>query len=169
MADPVITKLGRSVKRRRLVHEVNMGTTAVPDWAAIPGIESFGGSGIEASWADDSDMDSGAWDAQTKVGLSWDREFTLRYAADPATGEYDPVHEFLLAKGEQVDDDCVVEYRVSEVHGGPRVYAAQGLASVHCKEDVSGDKNALARLLVTLKGNGALERIEHPYPHPVVP
>lgn len=162
MADPVITPLGASALAKRWLVEVNTGTTAVPEWTIVRGVQDCKPT-VDATTQDDSDYDSDGWKSSTKTAQTWGLELKVGRKIDTETDAYDEGVEALRGKGDKVGLSALAHVRWSEVHDGPRVEAYEGRGTVSYSED-GGGMDSLATATIKIDGSGARESITHPYP-----
>lgn len=106
---------------RDLVSALNTGTTELPVWTPIGGLNSLTFS-TEKTDTDDTDFDSGG-NAEHKVAQRA-RSISLEgfYKEDPATGALDAGQEALVALGDAVGYDSLKTFRVTTPGGNVTEY-----------------------------------------------
>ena len=106
---------------RDLLCELNTGTTAVPVWTPIGGLNSLTFD-TDKSDVDDTDFDSDGW-AEHKV-VQRGRSISLEgfYKEDPDTGAQDPGQEALIALSDAVGYDSLKPFRITTPGGNVTEY-----------------------------------------------
>lgn len=163
MPAPARIPLGPSTTVRAMWLDVNIGSSAAPNWIPVNGISNFKPS-RDGNMEDDSDFDSGGFQSETKTAEKWSVDITLmRKVTAASSTTYDPGQEFLRLKsyGQMgVANSCEIRYYEME-SGGPRQEAYQGRCSVSYGEE-GGSMTSLRSTSVKLSGQGRLSPIAHP-------
>ena len=143
---------------RRYRTQINLGTTAAPDWQTVLGVVDFKPA-VDPVIQKDSDYESGGWRGNTKTAQGWMVELKISHKYDPDTLLYHPTHTALKDASEAFGTGSRVEIRYFDRDGKPD--ARQGTAVVTWKPD-GGDDEQLDRVTVTLTGDGQLTSITNP-------
>lgn len=143
---------------RRWRLEVNMGSSATPDWQLCPGITEFSFT-AEPNVEDSSTYDDEGWAGNTKTGQAWEVTATFNRKTSADASVYHPVHEALRAAWLAYGADSEVHVRWLDRNGGPEAY--EGRALVNWAPQ-GGERTALDQVEVTLTGNGPLAEITNP-------
>lgn len=169
MTVPTRTPLGASTLNRKWYLDVNVGTTAVPDWIGVFGILEFKDN-LEPTLQDDSDFDSEGYKSQNVTALAWSLEAKVsRKTVEGSPTAYDPGQEALRLAGEEMGQANVAHVRWYEMTpDGPRAEAYEGRAAVSWTPD-GGAMDANSTATVTLTGKGKRNPITHPEGATVVP
>ncbi len=163
MPAPARIELGPTTGNRKWWLDVNTGTTAVPIWTPVAGIENFA-SKRPPNLEEDSDFDSGGFGSKTKTAEDWSVDLSLVRKVRPALfTAYDVGQEFLRDKSYgKFGIENSVEIRYYEMEpSGPRIEAYQGRAAVTFEEK-GGTMKALSMADCKLVGQGRLSTIAHP-------
>jgi hypothetical protein len=169
MTVPTRTPLGASTLNRKWYLDVNVGTTAVPDWVGVFGLLEFKDT-LDPTLQDDSDFDSEGYKSQNVTALAWSLETKVsRKTVQGSPTAYDPGQEALRLAGEEMGESNVAHVRWYEMTpDGPRAEAYEGRAAVSWTPDGGGmDANSTAT--VTLTGKGKRTAITHPEGATVAP
>lgn len=106
---------------RHLSPAINTGTSSVPVWTPIGGLNSLTFDS-EKTDTDDTDFDSDGW-AEHKVAQRAN-SISLEgfYKEDPATGDRDAGQEALLALADAIGYDSLKPFRVTTPGGNVTIY-----------------------------------------------
>lgn len=171
MSAPTIPTLGASTNNRQWIYEFNTGTSGAPVWTTVGGVTNSQFQPSTGNWVDNTDQSGKGAQSSNKSGYTWSGDLTLERKvteADPT--KYDPGQEHLRLASLKIGTANTVEMRVCEYDpndptgtSSPRVEAYHGFAGVDWVPD-GGDMMADNTVKVSLKGQGALDEITHPYP-----
>jgi len=168
---PTIPVLGASTVNRNWFYEFNTGTPDVPVWTCAGGVTNTQFQPSTGNWVDNTDQAGKGAQSSNKSGYTWsgDISFERKTKQDEPTA-YDDGQEFLRLAALKIGPANTVEMRVFEYDpddpdgtSSPRVEAYHGFAGVDWVPD-GGDMMADNTVKASLKGQGALDIISHPYP-----
>lgn len=143
---------------RRWRLEVNMGTSAAPNFQLCPAITAFTWT-MDPTIQDSSTYDDGGWSDNTKTGQAWKVEATFNRKETSDATAYSPVHEKLRAAALAFGAASEVEVRWADRDHLPEAY--QGICLVTWTPS-GGDRTALDAIKATLTGKGILNQIANP-------
>lgn len=143
---------------RRWRLEVNMGTTAAPNFQLCPAVTNFTFT-APPTVQDSSTYDDGGWADNTKTGQAWKVEATINRRSSADSTTFSPVHEKLRAAWLAYGVASEVEIRWADRDKMPEAY--QGITLVEWAP-AGGDRTALDAVKITFTGKGILNQIANP-------
>ncbi|MFE5852017.1 phage tail tube protein [Streptomyces sp. NPDC056500] len=147
---------------RRWQLEINMGTTAVPDWQVFPGISEFQPAS-EPNFEDSSAYEDGGWAGNEKTGQEWELSVTFTRRGRPTAKTYHPVHEKVHLAHYAYGAANKVHLRYMDRDEMPEAY--EGFA-VPNWAPAGGSRTDLEQIELTLTGDGPLLPIANPLATP---
>lgn len=156
MSTPVETTITALARRWRL--EINLGTTAVPDWQLCPGVTEFQPA-AEPNIEDGTSYDSDGWTENTKTAQSWELDVTINRKISDTAKTYHPVHEALRHAWLAFGSASEIHLRYMDRNQLPEAY--EGRALVEWAPS-GGEYTALDQVELTLTGTGPLIEIDNP-------
>lgn len=142
---------------RRWALDVRALGTEGSEFTRVRGINSFQ-PGLDPNMEDTTDFDNDGWTSQEKTMQGWSLSIGFIEKVGAEDNAQDPGQAILEAASDQFGAESMVEARWFERNGE---LAYQGVASVQY-EPQGGSPTDLSTVNVTLQGNGARTRIEHP-------
>jgi hypothetical protein len=158
MSTPVEPAETETALARRYRLELNMGTTAAPVWAIVPGVQEFDPS-VEPTTQKSATYEDEGWDDNTVTELAWTIETTLLHRCHPETKAFNPAQEKLRLAGESFGTTSAVHVRWYDREARDEAY--EGRALVQWDPD-GGATDDLDSIGVTLTGKGAKTKITNP-------
>lgn len=153
MADALASKLAR----RWAVEVRPVGGSESDPWTRVRGINSFQPN-LTPTMEDSTDFDNDGWSSSEKTLQGWSLTIGYIEKIGQTDQAQDPGQLILEEASDKFGGDGFVDVRWFERDGE---LAYQGNAAVQY-EPQGGGPSALSSVNVTLNGNGARERIEHP-------
>src|SRR6478752_1597366 len=148
------TPLGSTQLARDYWLDVNIGTTASPNWIGVFGLMEFTPTQAPTT------QDSAGYGDEDITAIKWSCTGKLKRAVQAADGTlYDPGQEVLRNAANQLGNGNRVEIRYYEMPGGtiggagPHIEAFQGFVNVQWNPD-GGGQDALRTVSLTLGGKG---------------
>lgn len=143
---------------RRWALEVQNMDEEGDDFTRVRGINSFQPS-LDPNFEDSTDFDNDGWSSQEKTLQGWSLDVTyIEKTSADEDAKQDPGQAILEAASDEFGSASFVRCRWFERDGD---LAYEGVAAVQY-EPQGGSPTDLSTVNVTLQGNGARERIEHP-------
>lgn len=142
---------------RRFKIDVNVGTTEIPDWAALNGVTDFLPK-VDPTLQESSDYDSDGWVSQEKTMQAWTAEITVLRKKN-ASGEFYAAQEALRACEDQFGDAARAEIRWYDRDGGDEAYQGTGIVKWERANSAVVDLDAAN---ITITGDGARTEIANP-------
>lgn len=149
--------LASKLARRWALEVRAIGSTEQDVWTRVRGINSFQPT-LEPSFEDSTDFDNDGWSTQEKTLQGWALAIGYIEKVGAAERIQDPGQEILEEASDKFGSDSMLEVRWFE-RDGDKAY--QGTASVQY-EPQGGSPTDLSTVNVTLQGNGARVKIDHP-------
>lgn len=109
------------VLARNWLIEVNTGTSAVPVWTPVKGINTFTISGDKED-TDTTDFDSNGWAEHLVAGRSKEVTFEGFFIEDEADGTRDPGQQYIEGQGEKIGLEAVTPLRLTSPGGKVRQF-----------------------------------------------
>lgn len=152
------TPTPETVLARRWRLEVNMGTSAAPNFQLCPAVTNF--NWVPAPTIQDSSTyDDGGWSDSTKTAMGWTVDSTFNRRSTPDSTAFSTVHEKIRAAALAFGAASEIEIRWMDRDGLPEAYQGICLATW---APAGGDRTALDAVKVTFTGKGVLNQIVNP-------
>jgi hypothetical protein len=113
--------------QRKWRWQVNMGTSSVPEWTTVVGLQEFTPN-IEPTDQEDNDYESDGWGGSTRTMLVWGLEANISHRQDNATFVENAVHAKLRLASMAIDSASgVIHMRWFDKNGSVEAYEGYGL------------------------------------------
>jgi hypothetical protein len=106
----------KRIPARDFEFELNTGTSAVPVWTEILGLDSWSRT-QNATDADTTTFDDAGWESHMKIRRSYDIGLTGKFIEDTSDGSRDPGQEAVEAWALQMGAASVKEFRITSPGG----------------------------------------------------
>lgn len=143
---------------RRFRTEVNLGTTAAPVWATLPGVQEFTPK-RDNTQKDTTHYDGNGAMGNTVTAYSWENEYKMLHYLDDATLVENPAQASFRLASEAILAANKREIRWYDRFGGPEAY--QGRVTTVWNSD-GGKVEDLNLVTLTLTGDGERTIIANP-------
>lgn len=144
----------------RYAVDVNNGTYDTPDWVRVRGNTGWT-LGINYTSEDDSDTDSGDWDATLDTSIGWTLTGGVKRGRGKISGSFDPGQEIIRRASYKLGDDHIVDVRYYDrAATSVEDEAKRGFAKANWAPQ-GGNKTG-DRVNITLTGQGELTDIDNP-------
>lgn len=158
MSTPVQPAETETALARRYRLELDTGTTAVPAWSIVPGMQEFAPK-IEPTQQESTTYEDEGWADNTTTKLAWTAEATLTHRCHPTTKAFSPTQVALKKASERFGAPGTVHVRWYDREGRDDAY--EGYALVTWEPD-GGNSEDLDTITVTLTGKGRAVEITNP-------